>query len=279
MLVWILLVVLVLVLLIVLAVVYLFRRSLPQTSGTLRVPGLTSPVEIFRDEWGVPHIYAANQDDLFFAQGYVHAQDRLWQMEMNRRLCYGTLSELFGPIGFDTDRLLRTLGFGRAAAQDLTMLDDSSRHVLDVYARGVNAFIEHATRGNRLPPEFLLLGCKPTPWQPLDTIVWAKYMGWGLSANWDMELLRAAFIGKLGAEKAAQLEPEQVPDNPTILPPAVFRDVAKTMLEQFRALKTTLPILGLRGASNNWVVDGTKTMTGKPLLANDPHLPILLPGI
>lgn len=275
---WLILIALVvLVALVILAVIYLFRRSLPQTSGKLRVSGLTSPVEILRDEWGVPHIYAANQDDLFFAQGYVHAQDRLWQMEMNRRLCYGTLSELFGPIALDTDRMLRTLGFGRAAANDLKLLDDDARHILDAYSRGVNAFITQ--NANRLPPEFLLLGCKPAPWQPLDTIVWAKYMGWGLSANWDMELLRAAFIGKLGEEKAAQLEPEQVPDNPTILPPAVFRQIAKTMLEQFRAMKPFLPIVGLRGASNNWVVDGTKTTTGKPLLANDPHLPILLPGI
>ena len=266
-----------LIALVVLFVIYLFRRSLPQTSGKLRVPGLTAPVEILRDEWGVPHIYAANQDDLFFAQGYVHAQDRLWQMEMNRRLCYGTLSELFGSIALDTDRLLRTLGFGRAAAKDLTVLDESVRHVLDVYARGVNAFI--AQNPNRLPPEFLLLGGKPAPWQPLDTIVWAKYMGWGLSYNWDMELLRAAFVGKLGEEKAARLEPEGVPGNPTILPAAVFRQVAKTMLEQFLAVKTFMPTIGLRGASNNWVVDGTKTTTGKPLLANDPHLPILLPGI
>ena len=137
-----------LIALVVLLVIYLFRRSLPQTSGKLRVPGLTAPVEILRDEWGVPHIYAANQDDLFFAQGYVHAQDRLWQMEMNRRLCYGTLSELFGSIALDTDRLLRTLGFGRAAAKDLTVLDESVRHILDVYARGVNTFIAQ----NRQPP-------------------------------------------------------------------------------------------------------------------------------
>jgi penicillin amidase len=274
---WILLAFAALILFIALVAIYLFRRSLPQMNGNVRVPGLTAPIEVLRDEWGVPHIYAANQDDLFFAQGYVHAQDRLWQMEMNRRLCNGTLSELFGGIALDTDRLLRTLGFRRAAEQDLTVTSAATRHALETYARGVNAFL--AQNSHRLPPEFLLLGCKPAPWQPLDTIVWAKYMGWGLSANWDMELLRAAFIGKLGENKAAQLEPENVPGNPSILPPAVFRQVAKTMLEQFRAAKTFLPPIGLRGASNNWVVDGTKTTTGKPLLANDPHLPILLPGI
>ncbi len=277
MLLWILLALLAILALVALAAVYLFRRSLPQTRGTLRVPGLRAPVEILRDEWGVPHIYAQNQDDLFFAQGFVHAQDRLWQMEMNRRLCAGRLSELFGEIAFETDRLIRTLGFARTAEQDEQMLDDDTRRVLEAYARGVNAFIADATRTKRLPPEFLLLGLKPAAWRVRDSVVWAKYMGWGLSANWDMELARAAFIGKLGVERAAQLESEYPRDNPTILPSGSWA-FADTVLEQFRAAQT-LPAIGLRGGSNNWVVDGSKTLTGKPLLANDPHLPILVPGI
>ncbi len=269
--------IIVLVVLIGVALRSVYRRSLPQTRGVLRVPGLKSSVEILRDEWGVPHIYAQNLDDLFFAQGYVHAQDRLWQMELNRRLVSGRLSEAFGALALDTDRLIRTLGFARSAENDWRGLKDESKHTLEVYARGVNAFL--AQNGNRLPPEFLLTGIKPEPWRALDSVAWAKYMGWGLSANWDMELLRAAFIGKLGIEKAAELESDYPRPNPTIIQPAMLRDIAETMLEQFHAAQTNLPRLGVAGGSNNWVVDGTKTHTGKPLLANDPHLQLTLPGI
>ncbi len=269
-----------------LAALYVYRRSLPQVNGTLNVAELRAPVEILRDEWGVPHIYAQNEDDLFFAQGYVHAQDRLWQMEMNRRTGYGRLSEVFGEIAFDTDRLLRTLGLGRAAINDLASLDADSLHVMEMYAGGVNAFLTEARRGKRLPPEFTLLRLTPARWQPLDSVAWAKVMAWSLSANWDTELLRAAFAGKLGAEQAAQLEAEGVPEQPTIIPPAgdrgvdnpaVFRDVVGTMREQLRAAES-LPLIRMGGASNNWVVDGTKTLTGKPLLANDPHLQAQVPG-
>jgi len=258
-------------------IAYLYRRPLPQTRGTLRLRGLQAPVEVLRDEWGVPHIYAQNQDDLIFAQGYVHAQDRLWQMELNRRLAHGKLAEIFGAVALDTDRLLRTIGLTRSAENDLRHLSDEARHALETYARGVNAFI--AQNKNRLPLEFTILGYTPEPWQPLDTLVFAKYMGWGLSANFDMELLRAAFIGKLGADKAAELENDYPAMNPTVVPSKMFRDIADSMLAQFRAAKEFLPTVGISGGSNNWVVDGTKTHTGKPLLANDPHLPVTVPGI
>lgn len=261
-----------------LAALYVYRRSLPQVNGTLNVAGLNASVEILRDEWGVPHLYAENEDDLFFAQGYVHAQDRLWQMEMNRRVGYGRLAELFGEVAFNTDRLLRTLGFARAAINDLASVDAGGLHIMEMYARGVNAYLASARRGKRLPPEFTLLGFSPARWQPLDSVVWAKVMAWNLSANWDMELLRAAFTGKLGAARAAQLEPEDVPENPTIIPPAVFRNVATTMLEQLQEAET-FPTIRMGGASNNWVVDGNKTFTGMPLLANDPHLAAQVPGI
>jgi penicillin amidase len=258
-------------------IVFLYRRSLAQTRGTRRVSGLKSSVEILRDEWGVPHIYAQNQDDLFFAQGYVHAQDRLWQMELNRRLVAGRLSEAFGALALDSDRLIRTLGFRRSAENDLRGVSDESKHALEVYANGVNAYL--AQNQNALPPEFLLTGIKPEPWRAIDSVAWAKYMGWGLSANWDVELLRAAFIGKLGVEKAAELESDYPRVNPTIVQPAILYDFAEKMIEQFRAAQTNLPRLGVAGGSNNWVVDGTKTVTGKPLLANDPHLQLTMPGI
>ncbi|MBI5303098.1 MAG: penicillin acylase family protein [Chloroflexi bacterium] len=268
--------VLALLVLFVLVVVFVYRRSLPQTNGTLRVAGLQAPVEVLRDAWGVPHLYAANRDDLFFAQGYVHAQDRLWQMELNRRVGYGRLAEIFGALALDSDRLIRTLGFARSAQRDWDALDADTRHALECYARGVNAFL--AQNGSRLPPEFLLLGFKPEPWRALDAVVFAKFMGWGLSGNWDTEILRAAFIGKLGVERAMELETDYPRTNPTILPSAIFRNLADAMTAQFDAAKN-LPMLGIRGGSNNWVVDGVKTHTGKPLLANDPHLALTLPGV
>src|SRR5438094_3511609 len=123
------------------ALLWLYRRPLPQLDGRLSLPGLKQPVEVIRDRWGVPHLYAASVDDVLFAQGYVHAQDRLWQMELNRRVGHGRLSEVFGELAFDTDRLLRILGFGRAARENWDATDGETRVALEAYARGVNAFI------------------------------------------------------------------------------------------------------------------------------------------
>lgn len=257
--------------------VYLYRRPLPQVSGVLNVKGLRAPVEIVRDRWGVPHIYAQNLEDLFFAQGYVHAQDRLWQMELNRRISHGRLAEIFGEMAFDTDSLVRRLGFSRAAQADLAGTDAETRGVLEAYARGVNAYVE--ANPGRLPLEFSLLGFRPSAWQPLDSLVWGKMQAWALSANWASEVLRAALIGKLGVERAAQLQGEYSPDNPIIMPGHTYAAAIEQVLAQFRAAEPWLPLPGLGGMSNNWVVDGAKSATGKPLLANDPHVSLQMPAV
>jgi penicillin amidase len=254
---------------------YLYRRPLPQVNGTLKVSGLSAPAEIIRDRWGVPHIYAQNQDDLLFAQGYVHAQDRLWQMELNRRIGHGRLAEMFGEIAFTTDRFLRTIGLSRAARADAACTDAETRRAFEAYARGVNAYAQH----NPLPLEFTLLGTKPEPWTPVDSLVWVKVMALGLSSNWDSKLLHAALIAKLGAERAAQLQGEYPRDNPLILTEQTFAEIIGRVLEQFRAAGKWFPVSGMGGMSNNWVVDGTKSATGKPLLANDPHLSLQMPSI
>lgn len=256
---------------------YLYRRPLPRINGTLKITGLHAPVEIIRDTWGVPHIYAQNEDDLFFAQGYVHAQDRLWQMELNRRIGQGRLSEIFGALTFSTDHLLRIIGLARAADHDYTRATPESRAVLDAYARGVNAFI----RANRshLPLEFTLLHFSPAPWQPKDSLVWAKVMTWGQGVNWDSEVLRAALIEKLGADRAARLLGEYNADNPLILHDHTFVEMLDRVGDDMRAAEKWVSLQGITGASNNWVVDGEKSATGKPLLANDPHLPLGLPSI
>lgn len=256
---------------------FLMRRPLPKKKGQLRMPELHEAVEIITDRFGVPHIYAQNEDDLYLSQGYIHAQERLWQMEMNRRLCSGRLAELFGAIALDADRFARRLGIHRAAAREVSRLPAHSRRVLEAYARGVSAYIE-GHRGN-LPIEFTLLRCKPAPWHITDSIQWAKMMGWNLGGNWETEVMRARLIEMVGVERAAKLEAGYDPTHPLIIPPGVeYKGINAGLIEQYEQIKQ-LSGFGALGASNNWVVDGTKSTTGSPILCNDPHLGQVAPSI
>src|SRR5579859_4653001 len=182
----------------------LTRRPIPQKNGIRYLEGLHEPVEIITDHYGVPHIYAGNEEDLYFAQGYTHARERLWQMELNRRIGSGRLSEIFGEIALETDRFCRRLGMHRAAAAEVERLAEHSRRILNAYAAGVNAFIEH--NRYKLPIEFTLLRFKPGPWEVKDSIQWAKMMGWNLGGNWESEIVRANLVARLGAARAARLE-------------------------------------------------------------------------
>ena len=194
---------------------WFLRRPLPQTRGTIHTPGLQRPVEVLRDRWGVPHLYAESEADLFFAQGYVHAQERLWQMELQRRIGSGRLSEILGELTLEVDRFFRVVGFRRAAQADFEVMDGESRRALDAYAAGVNAFI--TARRGRWSVEFSLLRFEPEPWQPVDSLCWAKVMAWNLGCNWASELLRARLAAQLGADRAADLEPPYPADNPPIV--------------------------------------------------------------
>jgi penicillin amidase len=257
---------------------YLFmRRPLPKTRGKLRLAELHEPVEIVTDRYGVPHIYAHNEDDLYLAQGYVHAQYRLWQMELNRRIGSGRLAEVFGEVALEADRFARRLGLHRAAAAAARTLPPHAARILNAYARGVNAFI--SSHRTNLPVEFTLLRINPAPWQPADTIQWSKMMGWNLGGNWETEVIRARLVAKLGPERAAKLEAGYDPSHPLIIPPGVaYAGANLGMLEEYAALKQ-LSGFGLLGASNNWVVDGSMTITGKPIVCNDPHLGQTAPSI
>src|ERR1700676_230691 len=195
------------------------RRPLPRYKGEPRLASLHEQVEIITDRYGVPHIYAQNEDDLFYAQGYVHAQERLWQMELNRRVGSGRLSEIFGEIALEADRFTRRLGMHRSAAAALDSLPAHSLRILDAYAQGVNASIEQ--NQHNLPVEFTILRFKPGPWLITDTIQWSKMMGWNLGGNWETEIVRARLIAKLGAERAAKLEAGYDPQHPLIVPPGV----------------------------------------------------------
>ncbi|MDR7386305.1 MAG: penicillin acylase family protein [Armatimonadota bacterium] len=244
---------------------YLVRRAFPQVQGTLVVAGLQQAVEVIRDPWGVPHVYARTEHDLFFAQGYVHAQDRLWQMELNRRTATGRLSELFGERTLRTDRFLRTLGLRQAAALEWGLLSEDTRAALRAYAAGVNAFLQQ--NRHRLPLEFVLLRTAPEPWTPLDSLSFGKLMAYELGGNWQTELLRAELLRRLGPEAVARLLPGELPDSPVIVPEAGSG--------QHRAPAAGA---GALSGSNNWVLRGQLTDTGRPYLANDPHLRAGLPS-
>lgn len=268
-------------------------KSHPQTSGSLQLPGLEHPAIIVRDAIGVPHIYADTAHDLFMAQGYAHAQDRLWQMEFNRHVGHAQLAELFGADLVDEDTFLRTLGTPRAAQRDLENINPQTFAYLDAFAQGVNAYI-HSHQDN-LPLEFTLLGTKPADWKPLDTLVWAKIMAYDLGGNYDQELLRAALKQEMGEDALATLMPPYPASGPFIIPEEIksftrsasptpnvvtnISDIGKPKFSKLIALNEMFGVLDEGTGSNNWVVDGTKTTTGKPLLANDPHLGIQMPAV
>lgn len=256
----------------------LAQMRLPRRDGEIKkLPGLNDPVEILWDHFGVPHIYAKSMDDLFFAQGFVHAQDRLWQMDFNRRMVAGRLSEILGKVTLPLDRWMRTLTMRRVAESEVSLLNEETHRMLQAYANGVNASI---ARGS-LPIEFTLLRCRPEPWILADSLAWIKMMSWTLSVNWEMEILRARVIDRLGPELAEELEPFHLERWPFIVPPGSdyshIGDSALQRAEAARPFSGPSPYEGL--GSNNWVIHGSRTSTGMPLLANDMHLMMGLPSI
>jgi penicillin amidase len=253
---------------------WLFRMALPQTNGTLKGPGLGALATIVRDRWGVPHITTESMADGLYALGFAHAQDRLWQMELQRRIGSGRLAEIFGPVALDADRLLRRLGLRRAAEAEAAALEPEEHALLDAYCRGVNA----AMAQGRLPLEFRLLGIKAAPWAPVDSLTWVKMMSFSLVHNWTDELFRYQLAQKLGPEVAARVEATYPAGLPLTNEPdgPGAADSAAELLRLFEAAKPFLASPG--GASNSWVVAGRRTESGKPLLANDPHLGLQVPS-
>ena len=255
------------------------RSSLPEIDGTAAAAGLGAEVAVLRDSNAVPHVFAASPEDAYFAVGFVHAQDRLWQMEARRRLGAGRLSEVLGPAMLDVDRFYRTLGLYRAAERSLAAVDDETRAVFSAYAAGVNAYL--AGRRGVLPPEFVLLGAPPPePWRPADSLVILKLLAWELSGNWRDELLRARLSRRLSARQIAELWPPYPDDGPVALPASAGPDLAALYRRlPLDALWAGTPPGPARGVgSNNWVVAGSRSESGRPLLANDPHLGLQAPG-
>ncbi|MGC9311698.1 MAG: penicillin acylase family protein [Sediminispirochaetaceae bacterium] len=268
----------------------LSRRAFPKVRGSVSVEGIEAPVEIVRDSYGVPHIYAHNIEDLYFAQGYVHAQDRFWQMEFQRRVAGGRLSELFGEATLETDIFMRTLGFERVAAVEYQRLDENERRTLDSYVAGINAYIRDRKPG-KISLEYALLNLSGTEfeveeWEPVHSLTWGKILSWSMSSNLETErflldLLRTAGLG--GTEYYYPPYRDEMPF--IISDEELGRESAENPAPEDTAVDVRFArwirtATGSRSeGTNSWVVSGDLSVTGKPILANDTHLGVQMPSI
>ena len=251
----------------------LLGRRLPITSGPLRVHGLSGAVEISRDRWGVPYIRADNDADAWFGLGFCHAQDRLFQLESLLRVGRGTLSEIVGGVGLPIDRLSRRIGFHRSAERQLGVLSTEVCGTLSAYARGINA---GATDGRRRRPhEFVFLRAAPSAWTAGDALAVSKLQSFYLASSWDSELARLRILDADGPDALAALEPEYPQWLPSSMEPSRGAGPALNRLQD--DLAHLAAVMPAGGASNNWALDATRTATGRPILANDPHLAAVLP--
>jgi penicillin amidase len=294
------------------------RRAFPKTSGKISVGGIRAPVYIVRDSDGIPHIYAQNTEDLYFAQGYVHAQDRFWQMELWRRIGSGRLSEYFGERTVEADIYLRTVGYSRIAEREYELFDDGTKKILDSYAAGVNAYIQNR-KPVKLGLEFSLLKMggvevEIEPWTPVNTLTWSKVMSESMSSGFRHELLRVEIIANVGVEMASDFfspyrydempvvinEDEKISanrpsekleiktDQPERELTASGLEYSDTLLSSFRRLSNRIGRLGdilheldhgYGVGSNGWVISGALSESEGPILANDPHLGVQMPSI
>lgn len=277
-------------------------KSFPQIDGQIKVAGLESPVDVYRDQMGIPHIYASTRHDLFFAQGYVHAQDRFWQMDAWRHIGSGELSKMFGSGQVDTDSFLRTLGWRQTAEAEWEQMAPESKAILLAYTDGVNAYLKDH-KGTALSLEYAVLGLlspdyKIENWLPVNSLTWGKAMAWDLRGNMDEEITRAVLLKTLTSKQVDELYPPYPTDHPVIVNKigdgtAQSGGMASGAVIDYQPFTADLenasaniallnPLLGGLSdgiGSNSWAISGKLTNTGKPLLANDPHLSIQMPSI
>lgn len=237
------------------------------------VSGIGRPADVLVDRWGVAHIYAASPEDAYYAQGYMHATERLFQMELSRRAPQGRLSEVFGRKTVEVDRYMRRLGLHRAAAEELRILPDDARAAFQAYAAGVNA----GARDSSKPLEYRLIRFDFEEWTVFDSLCFGRMMALNLSGNWEAELARAEIVAELGVEGAVIVEPLARAEDPAIVGGVrTAMPAIEALVEEFARVAEALRIGG--GSSNAWVADGSRTRSGRPLLANDPHLAVQLPS-
>ncbi len=268
----------VLPIILIMSLVYAFLlQSLPQKEGSVQMEGLDSTVRIIRDEHGIPHIKATTDHDAFFAMGYVHAQDRLWQMNYYRRIGQGRLSEIMGRNSLGVDQLMRTVGLYRAVKNDLEILDESARQSLIAYAKGVNAWIQE---NQTLPVEFYLFDTKPELWKPEDSLLLIKISAYNLAFNFAQELSLELLVKELGLAKANELIPNVNLNTPAVteITDLVDLEIVQGLIAQDEQLEREYGTNVEGVGSNAWVVSGELTKSGKPILANDPHLATEIPS-
>jgi len=254
------------------------RPALPQLDNELKLSELTAPVTVYRDASGIPHIVAENAHDLFYAQGFVTAQDRLWAMESQRRAAHGTLSEIVGERGLKNDTFMRILGMTESAEADWETLDTETQSALQAYADGVNAYLAQAD-GN-LPLEFKILGITPQEWTPIDSLVFGKLVAWGLSNNYQDELVVTQLTATLSWEEAITLLPDY--PGPDVIPDAnaaILPETTNALLQAASDWQSVTPLAKPDQGSNAWVVGGSHTASGLPLLAGDPHQGLSMPTL
>lgn len=271
--------IIIITLVIILQGIRLNKESLAQTKGTIAVPGLLFPVEVYRDPQGVPHIFAKTEDDVFRAMGFVVAQDRLWQMDVNRRAAMGTLSEIFGASTLEYDRLIRAIGIPEIANLLVPNLSPESKRILTAYAAGVNAFLDKYQK--QLPTEFIVLQYEPQLWDISHSLAFQRLMAWGLEMAWRVDPVFGELSDKVGLKKLSEILPDYPADAPLIVTPQQFGwDHAQKLFSAVTNNSFITPgFFGAGSGSNSWVVSGKRSTTGKPILANDPHLTLQAPSI
>jgi penicillin amidase len=251
------------------------KSVLAKLDGEISAPGLKQPVEVLRDTWGIPHIYAQNQDDLFFAQGFVTAQDRLFQLELWRRIGLGQTAELFGEQAIEADRFARLMLYRGDMQAEWKSYAPDTEAIATAFVNGINAYIDYAA--DKLPIEFQILGIKPTKWQPQDIL--GRMSGIIMTSNWQREISRARLIASVGVEKARLLAPTDPPRPCAALPGIDIASIKPEILSGYIAATRSFKFPPSTTESNNWVIDGSRSASGKPLLANDPHRAIALPSL
>ncbi|MFZ4592404.1 MAG: penicillin acylase family protein, partial [Ignavibacteria bacterium] len=271
----------------------LTRKSFYEESGKKNIAGLVNNVEVVSDEYGVPHITAKSDEDLFFTLGYMHAQDRMWQMDLTRRVAEGRLAEIMGKDVLEYDKLFRTVGIGKYAYTLYQNVSPKTKSILENYSKGVNAFIKENNK--KLPFEFDVLNYKPEEWKPEHSLMVVRMMGWELNISWMTEFMFGELVSKFGMEKAKDFFPNYPEDAPYIVKqekgntkdtkPNKTEDKLKKISELGKgfydgvsAYRNHFGLIGTHIGSNSWAVNGKKTEGGKPILANDPHLVLQAPS-
>ncbi|HWC31402.1 MAG TPA: penicillin acylase family protein, partial [Dehalococcoidia bacterium] len=246
---------------------------LPQTSGTLRLPGLKAPLQVRRDGFGIPQIEAQNDDDAWFGLGFCQAQDRAFQLELRLRTQRGTLSQLFGEQTLSIDRLSRRVGFVDSSRRQLAVLDADVRAQLEAFVRGINAGLTAGAERNA--PEFAMLRSRPTLWRAEDVLGQGKLLSFVLVGNWDVELSRYKILTADGERALRDLDPAPYPEEQVVVTTGSAAGAAIDRLTE--DLRRFAAVAGAAGGSNAWAIAGSKTASGRPIVANDPHLEASLP--